>query len=467
MTKHWQELLPVDRYMVSAAGLLHEYDRKIITLLYQPLIGPVCVSLYMTLWSELEENRLWSQSSLHYNLMNAMGLNLADIYSARIKLEGIGLLNVYKNKGEEETNFVYELNAPLSPEQFFTDGMLNIYLYKKVGKVQFGRLKKLFSDQVIATDQYDNVTKSFTEVFASDQLDSLYVTDEAREELLPEKGTNFFSKAQAGDTKGFDELFDFDLLLAGIKSSLIPSKAFTPKVKDTIAKLSFLYGIDVLQMQKLVIGSLDVQNEIDIEALRKAARDWYQIEYSNEMPSLIDRVQPAILQSQKNEPVTKEEQLIRHLETVSPRERLMQLSGGAEPSNSDLQIIEGIMMNQNLNPGVVNVLIEYVMLKTDMKLTKSYIEKIASHWARKKVETVKQAMDLAKREENQYQLWAQGKKDGRNIQKRATRSEIVPEWLKEENAPAMADRKQNKADKETEERKRQLEERLKKLKSRG
>ena len=61
------------------------------------------------------------------------------------------------------------------------------------------------------------------------------------------------------------------------------------------------------------------------------------------------------------------------------------------------------MINQKLNPGVVNVLIEYVMLKTDMKFTKGYVEKLAGHWARLKVSTVIEAMELAKNEHRKYQ----------------------------------------------------------------
>jgi replication initiation and membrane attachment protein len=56
MAQHWQELIPIDRYLVTSNGLLHEYDRKVLTFLYQPLIGSTCLSLYMTLWAELEEN---------------------------------------------------------------------------------------------------------------------------------------------------------------------------------------------------------------------------------------------------------------------------------------------------------------------------------------------------------------------------------------------------------------------------
>jgi replication initiation and membrane attachment protein len=469
MTNHWQELRPADRYLVSSAGLLHDFDRKIITLLYQPLIGPICVSLYMTFWSEMEENRLWSKPSLHYQLMNTIGLHLNEIYEARIKLEGIGLLSVYKKESEEGIEFVYELNPPLSPEQFFTDGMLNIYLYKKIGKTHFNSLKQFFSDEKISVNSYQQVTKSFTEIFASDHLDSLYVSDEAKVELDADITKRFFGRESAKDLGGFSSQFDFDLLFAGIKS-LVPRKAFTVRANETIIKLSFLYGIDALQMQKLVIGSVTPDQELDLEELRKAARDWYQIEYHQDMPTLIERVQPLAYRSQQKEPLTQEEQLIRHLETVSPRVRLIQLSGGAEPSKADLQILEGIMLNQNLNPGVVNVLVEYVMLKTDMKLSKAYIEKIASHWTRKNVVTVKEAMELAKSEHRQYQEWAKTKNEPKSKNRKATRTEMVPEWMNEsENAkesPHTKDMNETQETDDLDERKRKLEENLKKLKNR-
>ncbi len=60
------------------------------------------------------------------------------------------------------------------------------------------------------------------------------------------------------------------------------------------------------------------------------------------------------------------------------------------------------MIKHKLPPGVVNVLIDFVMLKTDMKFTKGYVEKIAGHWARKQIKTVKEAMELAKKEHRTY-----------------------------------------------------------------
>ena len=86
----------------------------------------------------------------------------------------------------------------------------------------------------------------------------------------------------------------------------------------------------------------------------------------------------------EKEPSTQEEMLIKQLEEISPKQLLKEISGGAEATKADLQIVEGVMINQKLTPGVVNVLIYYVMLRSDMKLAKTYVEKIAGHWARKR-----------------------------------------------------------------------------------
>lgn len=182
-----------------------------------------------------------------------------------------------------------------------------------------------------------------------------------------------------------DEVFDFELFFAGLSKQMVPKRAVTAKVREAIKKLAFLYGISPLDMQKIVMSVIDPAENIDIESLRKAARDWYQFERGEELPSLSTRVQPLSYRTMTNaEPKTKEEQLIKQLETISPRQLLIEISGGAEPSMSDLQLIEEVMFQQKLLPGVVNVLIYYVMLRTDMKLSKAYVEKIASHWARKK-----------------------------------------------------------------------------------
>ncbi len=467
MAQHWQELLAIDQYAVNANGLLHDYDRKVLTFLYQPLIGSACFSLYMTLWAELEENRLWSNLNSHHSLMNFMEMGLNEIYRARIKLEGIGLLKVYEKKDEDSRTFIYELIPPLTPEQFFLDGMLNIYLYRKIGKGQYSRLKRFFSEEKGEwKEDYQEVTKSFQDVFQSSHLDSFTFNSET-DEILQANNEQFIGRQKQNGIQISQELFNFKLLEAGLNESLVPKKALSKKVRNAISNLAFLYDIDVMQMKNIVISVVTEDNEINIEELRKSARDWYQFHFNDKLPSLIDHTQPVLHQTHTDEPKTKEEELIRYVETTSPRQFLKDISGGAEPSKSDLQIVEDVMFQQKLMPGVINVLLQYVMLKSDMKLTKAYVEKIAGHWARKKIKTAQEAFELAKSEHRQYTEWAEGKKNppkSTGGKKKPIRTEMLPEWFDEKEAINSSEN-DNESEEEQEMKKRELEEILKKMRS--
>ncbi|OCA91349.1 Replication initiation and membrane attachment protein [Bacillus sp. FJAT-27225] len=466
MAQHWQELVPVDRYVVSSNGLLHDYDRKILSFLYQPLIGPDCFSVYLTLWGELEENRLWADPSSHHFLMNMTGMNLKGIYEARLKLEGIGLLKTYVKSEDEIRSFIYELQPPLSPEQFFMDGMLNVYLYRKIGKNNFARLKRFFCDGALdPSGEYQDVTKAFQEVYASAPLEGIHYLQDNAADLEVEEGQQFIGRDDPQPIQIPNSTFDFDLLASGLSDSLLPKKALNQKVKDAISNLAFLYSIDVLQMKNIVLGAINENDEIDLEELRKAARDWYQFVHYDKLPSLVERVQPPPYREQLEEPKTQDEKLIHYFETASPLQVLRDLSGGAEPSAADLQIIEEVMFNQKLMPGVVNALIQTVMIKSDMKMTKAYVERIASHWARKQIKTAKQAVDLSRKEHKKYLEWknsgsspaATGGK--RQTKKNAVRTEILPDWFDEESNKAHQEDKGQTA--ELEARKKEVEEKLK------
>ena len=45
-------ILPADTYTVVNKTVLNESDRKLISMLYQPIIGHTAVSLYLTLIDE-------------------------------------------------------------------------------------------------------------------------------------------------------------------------------------------------------------------------------------------------------------------------------------------------------------------------------------------------------------------------------------------------------------------------------
>lgn len=469
MTQHWQELLPIDRYVVTANGLLHDYDRKVLTFLYQPLLGASCLSLFMTLWAELEENRLWSDSHSHHSLMNFMDMNLQAIYNSRLKLEGIGLLKTYVNEDEEVRSFVYELQPPLTPEQFLMDGMLNIYLYRKIGKSQFARIKRFFSEQTKNTADYKQVTKAFQDVFTTSHPSAFTYNDEMKQDIEIEQDRSYIGRKQPKNVKVEEPDFNFDLLIAGLHENLIPSSAFTEPVREAINTLAFLYGIDPIQMKNIVISAIDEDNTINLGELRKSARDWYQFEHYGQMPALIERIQPIIHQSSKQEPETQEDKLIRYFDTTSPLQFLKDISGGAEPTKVEMKIIEDVMFGQKLNPGVVNVLIDNVLRIADKKLPRSLVEVIAGEWTRNEIKTVKEAMELAKKNRRQYMERAKEKKitkPGNYNKKKPIRTEVLPDWFdKDENKAVSEKSEPAKTTEDIEQNKREIEEMLKKLRT--
>ncbi|MBO9130597.1 DnaD domain protein [Bacillus sp. 165] len=429
----WMELLPVDRYMVCTGGLLHSYDRKVLTMLYQPLIGARAFSLYMTLWGELEQNELYGQENTHHSLLVSMDMNLPDIFAERRKLEAIGLLKVYVKKEEDVRKFLYEIQPPLNPKQFFDDIVLNIFLYNRLGKTKYMKVKQYFAEPERDMTSYEEVTHAFNDVFDSvtpSQLSASLQSDTG--EVIREPQVMGRSEASAPPVTNLH--FNFELFFEGIAGAVIPKRSITKPVKECIMKLSFVYGIDTINMKNIIMGAITESNTINLEQLRKNARDWYQLEHGSVLPQFSQRTQPQEKRLMQGKvPVSQEEALIQQLEVLSPRELLIEISGGAEPAVADLQIIEEVMFKQKLLPGVVNVLIHYVMLKSDMKLSKTYVEKIASHWARKKINTVTEAMELAKQEHRQYQTWAESKnKEKRTASSKPTRKELVPEWLGQE-----------------------------------
>ncbi|MED2944687.1 replication initiation and membrane attachment family protein [Bacillus swezeyi] len=471
MSNYWKDLLPVDPYIVKSHGLLQDLDRQIITLLYQPLIGSFSLGLFFTLWGELEQNRVWGRkSSTHRQLMGTMQINLKTIHAEKEKLEGIGLLKTYMKETEHERLFIYELIPPLRPDEFFQDGMLNVFLYNRVGKARFQQLKEYFAHPPIPEEARD-MTRSFNEVFSSVQPSEWKMSEDMADAMELSDDQEFMKEGKSKPISITDNAFDFQLFMAGLSETLIPRKALTDQVKETIKKLAFLYGIEPLQMQSVVMSAVNEHDTITTEALRKAASDWYQIERNGLLPELVDKVQPLKLRehtSEQSPKSSKEDTLIAQLEQVSPRKLLQDIAGGAEPPKADLKIIEEIMLDQKLEPGVINVLIYYVMLKTDMKLSKNYIQKIASHWARKKVQTVREAMQLAKEENRQYLEWAEGKKKQTSRSNKVIREEKLPDWLQESEASdSQPDQKQQAApnNEDFDQQKQMLLEEMKKLKN--
>ncbi|MFC5558334.1 replication initiation and membrane attachment family protein [Ureibacillus thermophilus] len=441
----YKELQPKDHFDIILPPSLSSKERQLLTLFYQPLTGPEPISLYLTLWAEGEDP--YREGLNHYYLMNVLDMPIGKVFQARIALEAIGLLKTYRKDDGENRFFIYELIRPLDPELFFRDPLLSMFLFSRIGEQAYRKLRKRFIKQIDKT-AYKDVSRTFTDVFKPIDTN---VPQEFREAEM---------KSQQSHYPFYYEQFDFDLLLAGLSEQLIPSSVFTVEVKEWIAKLAFLYQLSPLDMQKIVILAIDDDMNISLEGLKKAARDYYKLAVSKEVPKFEKTFETKPPQEQK-QLLTKEQELIQYLETTPPIQVLRDINDGKEPMPSSVEIAEDLIMKHGMPVGVVNVLLEYVMLTTDMKLPRKYVERIADHWMRKNIRTAKEAMELARTERDQYLKWkleSEAKKSSSSYKKsyKNVREEKVPEWFYKQKETNKEEEQQANIDFE-EERKRILQ----------
>ena len=157
-------ILPIDSYIVVNKSLLNDNDRLILTMLYQPIVGSIAISLYFTLWADLNKTAIMSNEYTHHHLMNTMSLKLDDIISARKKLEAIGLLKSYYKIGQIN-NYVYEIYSPLSSNEFFTNPLLSSALLSSIGKKEYQSLLSYYKIPKINMSEFENITTSFSDIY--------------------------------------------------------------------------------------------------------------------------------------------------------------------------------------------------------------------------------------------------------------------------------------------------------------
>ncbi len=408
-------VLPADSYIVVNKTVLNESDRKIITMLYQPIIGFTATSLYFTLKDDLLKGQLMSSELTHHHLMATMQLKLQDIVIAREKLEAVGLLKTFF-KEDHVNNYLYMLYSPLSVNEFLNHPILNIVLYNNLGKKEYENLVNYFKIPKINTKDYTDITKSFDKVFTS--VSGNIFTGNS--DILEKNSNNI----------NMGNNFDFELLISSIPKSMVNDKCFNEEVKNLIVSLSFIYNIDDLNMQALVRNSLNERGMVDKKELRKNARNFYQFEQGGKLPTLIYTKQPDYLKTPRGDNSNWAKQVYT-FENITPYDYLRSKYKNGEPTLRELQILEDLMTKQKMKPGVINVLIAYVLKVNNQKFTRSYVETVASQWNRLNIETVEDAMRVAEKEHKKLKkLLNKNKEEPKK--KLIVKEETLPSWFDKE-----------------------------------
>ncbi len=417
-------LLPADTYIVVNNTILKDNDRLLLTMLYQPIVGGLAINLYFTLWVFLDKRELVSSEWTHHHLMSSMRVDLENLKQAREKLEAIGLIKTYIKKGSVNS-YVYEIYSPVSPYEFFSNPILNTVLYNNVGKVEYERIVDYYKIPRINLKDYTNITCTFTDVFTP-------VTELPVETLASDiKRHNYRSLELISK-------LDIDNILSKIPEEILNPRSITNEIKEFIYKLSFIYNLDDFNAEELIKNSVNDQRRINKELLQQNCQNYFRFENNGKLPSLAYKKQPEYLRK-KVQGTTKRDKMIYTFETTTPSDFLASRNNTGSITKNDKDILTYLLIELNLKPGVVNVLIDYVLKINNNKLIKKFVEAIAIQWKRSNIETVEEAMILAEKE---YKNRKKNKKQTITYSKKI---ETVPDWFNKEievKVPSSASRKQ-------------------------
>lgn len=419
-------VLPADTFIVTNKTIYSDKDRNLLILLYQPIIGYQAISLYYTLLSYLDKFELLSSEWTHHHILRDMMISNREFIDAKVKLEAIGLLKTYVKKGNIN-NYVYELYSPICASEFINNPLLNIALLNSVGKLEYERIINFFKIPKINLKEYEDITSKFSDVFA---FSNIPLTD------------NLIYDIKKSNYRKLEILskIDIDTILSLVSDDILNKKSLTKDTKDFLYKIAYVYNYDNDDMVELIRNSISEKHTIDKKLFQENASKYYSYDNMGKLPSIIYKNQPEYLRKE-NLDMSNRSRMIHLFETTSPFDFINSKYKTGNPTSTDLSIISYLLIDLNLKPGVVNVLIDYVLKINNNKLIKSFVEVIASQWSKAGIETVEDAMNIA---ETEY-------KKRKKITNTVKKVSKTPDWFNK-------DIEENKA---TEEEIRKLESRMK------
>lgn len=312
--------------------------------LYTPVLGVEASALYQYLL--VEHGRFGT----HHRFMQQFGMSLSTLTKLREKLEAMQLVQTYIT---DEDVYVYVLKSPLAYTQFFEHGLFSSLLLQAVGHIRYNELKQRYFDEERSSQP---ITKSFSDVFG--KVEPLADT-----------------KKQSDGVPKID--FDWELFDALVGRSFIRMKTIDVN-REMISSKAYIFQKTVEEMAKIVLDSYDVKtHEIS----------------TRKMEQLLTEPSKAKKLAEKEVATTdvhEYEKIAAFFDETAPQDFLKARFGHV--SQNDLKIIDMCMSQFQFSRGVTNVLIDYVLYTNDQKLTRAYVEAIASQLYRKKITTAIDAM---------------------------------------------------------------------------
>lgn len=364
-----------DFYEIRLASTITNNDVLVLVSLYQPIIGHVSLSLFLTFWTFHQTNEV--EPSSHEQLFARMDINLSAFNLARQRLEAVGLIRTYMNKRRDFNYYTYVLYAPLTAYEFFNDPLFSGLLIKTTGITEARKLTHLFkADDEVSSDNKE-VSASFAEIYRPDFNDSAFNLhlDNFASSRKVYNVTQVFNKEAF-----YEALLTFGHLEQG---------ALSENEVYEIGQLATLYGLSEETIAKNVLSAytpgIEIGTRVDMVKLRRLLSEEVKYSFTGKKSKKKGEYIHSDAETAK---------MINMMEAMPPIDFLLLLQEGRALALSDQRLIEDLSIKFALNNGVINALIFAVLNLKEGQLPYNYVTKIAASLGRNKIETALDATNF-------------------------------------------------------------------------
>ncbi|WP_054958184.1 DnaD domain protein [Paenibacillus dakarensis] len=421
------------RYCVYRDFCLSGLDDKMLSSIYQPMVGAFGISFYRLLIMHVPMEKVgYSAIEQQRRLFLTLGLEPSEkgrryLIEQTSKLEAVGLLQTSRMYVPETDDYVYEyeLQAPLSPSEFFNTQHLTLLLRDKVGKFAVMSLREqLWSKEPqewsgISLNK-ENISVPFYDIFELNTHVIDYELEQALTEVEPVRSPAVQQSVPQGEglnysdiilrfpreskNRVFVERLRYDHEQMGIVNYVV--RKYDLSVQDLCrlldeddifsgtgevildelqhrASLHFRQGMKMQEKRQITAGKVvalhqELNTDPDAPAEEHAVQMEYYVEVPSQFQSKCDIHQYNMML--RNEPYTK------LLQTFFP---------GTVPAHF-MEMFEKIDLSYKLPGEVINVLIHYLMSLIaaggEQRINRNFVEAIASNMLLKQVNSYEKAV---------------------------------------------------------------------------
>ncbi|WP_406614640.1 hypothetical protein ACJA23_01550 [Mycoplasma corogypsi] len=164
-----QTSLKYPYYVIQTKSFISSDDLRNLRTFYGPIISADAVYLYEW-FVDFAKGQNQKSSSVDFNSTGLfLGMDRNRLEQARLKLEGIGLINTYLDDSKLKT--VFDIQKPLDAKGIKANEIISELIIRKIGKSNFDAFikERVQTISIIKGNNFTDITANFVDVFMGEE----------------------------------------------------------------------------------------------------------------------------------------------------------------------------------------------------------------------------------------------------------------------------------------------------------